>query len=238
MNNLCPITKNPRYYKMKVTLLVPTLSRFDLLKRLLRSEEDQTRRADNIIIIDNSNGKLGKLRGQIVSANNLGVAGSWNLGLNMLKNEKDHLLIIGNDDNKLTPIAIEEFVRLAEENPTHGFFGTHGALFSLFAVRPDIAIKTIGYFDDGFYPAYYEDNDYHYRMKLAGLDFIYTNKELFELGVDGAGSQTLNSSITSDEDRDMIFKGFQANKSRYKAKWGGEPHKEKYTTPFNLHYEN
>lgn len=219
---------------MKVTLLIPTLSRFDLLKRLLRSEEEQTRRADNIIVIDNSNGKLGQLNAQIITAHNLGVAGSWNLGLNMLKDEKNHLLIIANDDNRLTPIAIEEFVRLAEEYPTHGFFGTHGALFSFFAIRPDIAIKQVGYFDDGFYPAYFEDNDYHYRMKLAGLDFIYTDKELFELGVDGAGSQTLNSEMTTVEDRNMITTGFKTNQSRYIAKWGGQPHREKYLSPFNV----
>jgi GT2 family glycosyltransferase len=219
---------------MTTTLLIPTLSRFDLLKRLLESEKKQTKRVDDIIVVDNSGGKL-KIKdvNNIIPAHNIGVAGSWNIGLS-LNFKGDHLLIICNDDNLLKPKAIEELVLLAKKNPEHGFFSSLSGGFSLFALRPSIAVNTVGYFDEGFYPAYFEDNDYHYRMKLNNLDFIKTQEEIYELGVKGEGSQTLNSDMTSDLDRRAIHIGFQSNQLRYEAKWGGKPSEEIYTEAFNL----
>lgn len=222
---------------MITTLLVPTLSRFDLLARLLQSEQEQTKKADNIIVIDNSNGNL-EMTGidDIITTHNVGVAGSWNIGLSLLYGDKenDHLLIICNDDNLLKENAIEELVQLAEANPDHGFFASQGGGFSFFALRPTIAVNTVGYFDEGFYPAYFEDNDYHYRMKLKDVDFICSEKQLYELGVNGQGSQTLNSFMTEEKIKKAIQVGFESNKARYEAKWGGEPTKEIYTKAFNI----
>jgi hypothetical protein len=71
-------------------------------------------------------------------------------------------------------------------------------------------------------------------MKLEGLDFICSEKELYELGVDGQGSQTLNGSNTPDIIKQYIHAGFSSNQYRYICKWGGTPDKEKFTNPFNL----
>src|SRR5205085_1350846 len=50
--------------------------------------------------------------------------------------------------------------RLGRFLPSHGY--------SFFAVNP-IAIETIGCFDENFFPAYCEDQDYARRAALAGL---------------------------------------------------------------------
>ena len=34
-------------------------------------------------------------------------------------------------------------------------------------------IQNVGLMDENFFPAYYEDNDHRYRMKLAGLHWEY-----------------------------------------------------------------
>ena len=218
---------------MKITVLVPTLTRFDLLDRFIISLNKQTKKADELIIIDNSNGQCYQYPGaDIVKANNIGVAGAWNIGLK--KADPNGLLIICNDDNVLKPNAIEELVKLAENNPEAPFLASAGGGFSFFALRPKMAIENVGYFDEGYFPAYYEDNDYHYRMQLAGYDnFICTDQELYEMGVDGNASQTVNGIQTPDIIKEYIHAGFKSNQYRYICKWGGLPGKEKFDKPFN-----
>lgn len=229
--------------KLTTTLIIPTLTRFDLLKKLLDSVDKLERKPDRIIVIDNSNGQLPDIKGiEIVPASNLGVAKSWNLGLSMCENravksdidKNNDIAIICNDDNILKNEAIAEIERLAIENQNYPFFGSAGGGFSFFAMRVWRAISIVGYFDEGFYPAYYEDNDYHYRMKLQGLDFICSDKELYELGVNGEGSQTLNSTMTPQYIKDCINAGFISNQYRYICKWGGMPDRERFKIPFNL----
>jgi glycosyltransferase involved in cell wall biosynthesis len=217
-----------------IDLIIPTLTRFDLLQRLLDSVKKLKRQPDRIIIIDNSNGQLPDIKETyIVRASNLGVASSWNYGMQLAENDDD-IVIFCNDDNILKNEAVAEIERLAIETPSHGFFASQGGGFSFFAVKPLFAIGRVGYFDEGFYPAYYEDNDYHYRMKLENLDFICSDKELYELGVNGQTSQTLNGEQTPQIIKNYIQAGFTSNQYRYVCKWGGLPDKERFTNPFNL----
>jgi len=85
----------------------------------------------------------------------------------------------------------------------------------------------VGKFDEGFKPAYFEDNDSHYRMKLAGLKAIVLPTALFY----HYGSRTQNESAHSMP----VVKGIQFEKNRqyFAQKWGGVPGQEKFTTPFN-----
>jgi len=217
---------------MHITFVVPTLTRFDLLDRLIKSVNMQTRKPNRIIIIDNSNGKCKQYpKTRIIKVDNIGVAGAWNLGIK--NTDENGLLIICNDDNVLNPDAIEELEILAMANKNHPFFSSMNGGFSFFAIRPKLAIETVGYFDEGFYPAYYEDNDYHYRMKLANLEFIYSNRKLYESGINGQVSQTLKGNMTPENVKNYIKAGFTSNQYRYICKWGGLPTKEVYVKPFN-----
>lgn len=86
-------------------------------------------------------------------------------------------------------------------------------------------IQKVGMLDENFYPAYYEDNDHRYRMKLAQVEW-----ELYPLGYTHKVSSTLKSSATYMLENQRTF---QANFNYYVKKWGGCPGSEKFKTPFN-----
>lgn len=218
---------------MKITFLTLTISRFDLLDRLMGSVDKQTKLADEIIIVDNSNGKLLNHynANRVIIANNLGLSLSLNLGIKLA--DPDGLLIISNDDNVLYPEAFETFEKLSIAHQSHPFFASKTNNFSVYALRPKLATETIGYFDEMFYPYGYEDNDYYRRMKLKNLNFITTKDPLAEIGLDGQPSQTTGSIQTPQHIRETIHQCHTSNKLKYIAKWGGLPEQEIFDTPFN-----
>ncbi len=94
--------------------------------------------------------------------------------------------------------------------------------FSAFMVTRECWEK-IGEFDELFQPAYYEDNDYHYRMGLGGmLAIVYPPAVYYHYG-----SRTQNEAIG----RPFTDSGGQYG--RYLKKWSGAPGKEQWKTPYN-----
>lgn len=89
------------------------------------------------------------------------------------------------------------------------------------------AWETVGEFDTGFYPAYFEDNDYHYRMKLLGIKAINFPQALYY----HYGSRTLNEVLEKRPGVPSLL--FIKNQQYYTLKWGGLPGQEKYKHPFN-----
>ena len=86
----------------------------------------------------------------------------------------------------------------------------------------------VGPFDEDFYPAYFEDNDYEYRIKLD---------EHCEVQIDSIlNPTTYRNSMTIQKDP-TLNKDFQTNQDRYVRKWGGKPSFEWYKKPFQGIYE-
>lgn len=96
--------------------------------------------------------------------------------------------------------------------------------FSCFMIKKE-TIDKVGYFDEKFFPAYFEDNDYHYRINLAGMRAIKINRALYF----HYGSRTIKN---DDRIKAVSDHGYLANRDYYKKKWGGVPGQEVYTTPF------
>jgi GT2 family glycosyltransferase len=110
---------------------------------------------------------------------NRGVSRSWNDGILDAYTEGADVVIVANDD--VCP-AEGDLDRIAEKAARHPdryivscagpherlgrFLPSHG--YSFFAVNP-IAVESIGCFDENFFPAYCEDQDYARRAGLAGL---------------------------------------------------------------------
>jgi GT2 family glycosyltransferase len=92
-------------------------------------------------------------------------------------------------------------------------------------ILPQKTYKQIGVFDENFYPAYCEDNDYSYRMKLAGLN---KTTSPFLIPTEMRTSQTL------EKNPELFYKSNYNSKQYYKKKWGGYPDEELFTKPFNL----
>ena len=206
----------------KFAIGIPTLNRFDLLHpALLFYVRDFP--FTKIYIIDNGNQGIREKISHpniivIESKDNLGVASSWNMLCDIIFQNNEYAVILNDDvylgrkdwelDNMLT-------------NYKHDFYVTMQDWCAF--ILPKKTFDKVGKFDENFYPAYYEDNDYHQRMKLKGLNYFkipFLNPFLYQ------SSQTIDK---APELREFI----QKNKEYYIKKWGGEPSKEKFKKPFN-----
>jgi GT2 family glycosyltransferase len=96
--------------------------------------------------------------------------------------------------------------------------------FSCFMISKE-CVEKIGYFDENFWPAYFEDNDYHYRIKLAGFKAIKTTRSVYF----HFGSQTIKN---DEKTRVISNRNYLKNQKYFEKKWGGLPGKETYKTPF------
>ena len=196
----------------------------------------------------------GKIGCYIRNPKNEGVSHSWNQGTRKaLEDNCDYILIINNDvvlrkdtiDNlverleknepsvvmvtainvrndcqqdpkNLPNLAVEVYQKNNEtENPD----------FSCFMINKD-CYKAVGQFDEGFNPAYFEDNDYHHRIILAGLKALNCPSALYY----HHGSRTRTENIVGSVVTDWQFR---KNERYYILKWGGSPNKECHSHPFN-----
>jgi GT2 family glycosyltransferase len=238
---------------MTLILGVPTLNRYDLLNELVASAERGSLKPDRYYIVDNggqidvkvAEGKLVLPMNRAIvyqPGRNLGVAASWNLILkeNYEKQfcaeteastdeepiymAEERTVIIAGDDIVLGDRTLELMVAKARES-TRLFICANGAsAWSLFLQKPELARK-IGWYDEKFWPAYYEDNDYHRRMLLAGEDY--------EGAVDAAVTHKRSSTIEamSKEERTAFDVEFNKNQRYYGIKWGGPPGHETLASP-------
>ena len=199
---------------------IPTINRKDLLEEALETYR-QTFKNRHIFIVDNGNQGFKDEGSHLVfwgNGTNIGVAAAWNL---IVQRQSmlgyTHVLIL-NDDVILQKKAqeIEDFI---QQNPAD-FYTGHG--FYSFVI-PVHTFNTIGGFDEKFYPAYYEDTDYQYRLQVAGAKTIETDILLPEV---------LRKSKSGEKDKTLYDKVFECRRY-YETKWGGAPSQEQYKTPFN-----
>lgn len=205
---------------MKLGFGIPTLNRYDLLKEALSLYE--TNLSKNLAILDNGKQKISISPWYTLyeSGHNLGVSGSWNFLINQFEQRECTHICLLNDDivwHKNT-YEIEQFI---VENPADFYMGTYAA-FTIFVV-PLTTYKSIGPFDRIFHPAYYEDNDYVYRLRLQDKTII--QHEFFDADV-FRESQTLRKSPELERNEE--------NCRHYIHKWGGPPGYETFRIPYNL----
>lgn len=97
--------------------------------------------------------------------------------------------------------------------------------FSAFMISR-MTVERVGEFDEGFYPAYFEDNDFHYRINLAGLKAVTYPPAMFY----HYGSGTSNENKISEAMRGVQF---ERNHAYFREKWGGDSTNETFRKPFN-----
>ena len=185
-------------------LIVPTLTRYDLLQRMLSSIDYPV---GHVLIIDNGNmidqlklpAEIKELTVLTMPAN-LGVAGSWNLGIKCFP--KDTQWLIVSDDVVFPAGALEQYAALA--NPTAMQFFDVSPKWACFSVGESVVQKA-GLACELFHPAYFEDNDWERRIDQAGV-----NKEVLPIKVQHDNSSTLKSGF---EDKNAAT--FKANQAVY-----------------------
>lgn len=235
---------------MKIVVGCPTYKRFDLCVQMIKSAALGNVQPDAFIIIDNSSGEfsrycqendivLSKSVNIINAPYNLGVATSWNAIIKIVQNNSpDALLVVINDDILFHSDTLELMVNAAlndhlENNCYQSVYCAGGIAapnaFSLFLVHPRTFLDTIGPFDESFWPAYYDDNDCHWRMKMKKLDLIrVANATATHME---EGSATLKS--YTPEERARHDHEFNRNSELYLMKWGGMPGNERFIVPFD-----
>jgi len=196
---------------------VPYINQPKYLESLIASIDEEI---GQLVIIDNTfDGSAPQIPGAVtVSAHcNFGVAASWNLIIK--SNPLAPWWLIVNSDIEFAP---GDLAQIVEAMKTCDVITMHG--FSIFAVSAK-AIATVGFFDENFVPAYYEDDDWRYRCKLLGIAIT-----------DLALGATHRGSVAIRSDRWLMLENnrtFGENCSYFMGKWGGDKNLETFRTPFN-----
>lgn len=226
----------------KVYYGIPTYTQFAHAEEAVKTVLEGSLVPDQIVIIDNSGTgaaytALKHLPEQysnvhiLPRAENI-LSGAWN---DLMTLWPDDYIIIANDDVKPHKHSVEALVNAALDRPDVAMWngsgdqtqGVGGNSYSFFLLRK-WAYTLIGPFDEKFKPAYFEDNDYDYRLKvLAGL----IREEVSNATFDHVGSATVKA--MSDADRARSHFLFKRVERYYVSKWGGTPSQEQYRLPFN-----
>ena len=191
-------------------MIVPTLNGHDRLQDMLESIDYPI---DQVIVVDNGGTKHQWVKPDWVDTldvirlpSNLGVAGSWNLGIKSSPFAPYWLIV--NDDVTFAPDSLARFA----------YEGEHVGTISLCAdVSPwcaftlgDSVVDSVGLFDEVYYPAYFEDTDYAHRvMEFMGEDAIYHT----DIAVSHVNSATINSGFIEANHRTYL-----ANQEMYANK--------------------
>lgn len=153
------------------------------------------------------------------------VAAAWNQGIRAALRDGCSRLLITANDCYWHAGAIDEMIRYDGDASVWSGFGHvdgplpaepfEGCDFTGFMVRPE-TVERVGWFDERFRPAYFEDNDYATRVVMSGG----TCRVLPTARFDHAGSLTVR---TDAEAAHHVRHWFELNRQRYKEKWGADP---------------
>jgi glycosyltransferase involved in cell wall biosynthesis len=143
---------------------------------------------------------------------NVGVAKAWNLGLSA---DCDWTFVLSM--SVIFPNGFSEV--LAELNKASEYMMLTELGWHLAGISRK-CVEAIGYFDENFYPAYYEDTDYYRRMCLT------------ELPCNGVQRVPCDHPRTSIGTHSGAEVNYEKLGEYYISKWGGGPGEETYTLPF------
>lgn len=167
-------------------------------------------RVANVLRVDNS-------------LHNLGVARSWNVGIDAARGIDADWLVLCSESVRFGPAGGLDF-----EASLSGYCTlSHLSGWHLIALHRDL-IGRVGYFDPTFGPAYFEDADYSRRMTLAGQPINGGEPACRQIEVDAA-EQAVAHTLTAG----LVEVDYGAQAAKYDAKWGGPPGAETFDRPWN-----
>jgi len=206
-------------------IAILTLVKYDLLTRLINSIDYKV---DTVVILFQggyNNFDFTKIKNKFVnkfifikSSFNIGVSRGWNY---ILENYLETYCIISGDDNYFLPGTLEkvyEFINADKLNDImFTFHLEESAQFSTFILTKK-ALETVGYFDENIYPAYYEDNDYRYRIMLSGNNIINIPDVYMNTG-DNNNSNSCTLYGVDAKYRKNMGECFSRNGNYFNTKW-------------------
>jgi GT2 family glycosyltransferase len=155
-------------------LIVPVLNRYDLLQRMLTSLDYPI---GHLLIVDNGASTVEhpfeldvpecvEHTTYLPMPANLGVAGSWNLGIKSFP-YADRWFFASNDV-EFHPGGLQSLCEARRDEITLSDMFPYWQAFSVGYE----AVRRVGLFDEGFFPAYFEDTDYSRRAMRAGVPIV------------------------------------------------------------------
>lgn len=203
---------------------IPTYCCFDLANKCIDAVLRSTVLPDRIHVIDNSQGHYPGHPSPLVEVftptKNLGAGGAANF---IMPAMTPIPCVILNDDIEVAPDTLEAMINCPEQIVAAD--GT--SAFTAILIREE-AWRAVGPFDPLFWPAYYEDCDWGYRSAVAGYRISCPRNG----GYVNSGPSATKARM-STPDRNVVDHCYAKNTLYYRAKWGGPPHQEVYTVPFN-----
>lgn len=168
----------------------------------------------NTVVIDNAGGY------------NRGVAASWNLVAREVVAKKWDYLVIVSAAMRFNQ-GLEDFMQELYDKKPVGLdtqFGWHCVALHRYI------FESVGFFDENFYPAYYEDSDFIRRMELAEYSFpgvlnpgIPDDQKMPRFQVDAECIEDAHGIKKAN-----VYVNYERNKQYFIKKWGAEP---KYDSP-------
>jgi GT2 family glycosyltransferase len=153
---------------------------------------------------------------------NMGCSASWNFACRWAWGRGHDKIMLFNDDFVMQQTdALSKIDQAIAEEPNAHY---HFQGFTSVCIRRELWNK-VGEFDEGFWPAYFEDNDYYQRSIKVGIDWKIVEIEKLHYNSLSLRRSPMLSMLNS--------RTFNMNSNRYVAKWGGPPHSETFDEPWN-----
>jgi len=219
------------------TLGIPILNRGDLLLRCIESIDFPIH---TLFVINNGTsqdveGAIQQIQERAIPSGdlfneiriekhqNLGCARSWN---RIIQTCPGPWLISGNDI-QFMPGSVKKISDVQDANLDASIICADG--YAIFCMT-EVGVQKVGFFDENFFPAYYEDLDHFRRVKLSGAKAVGVPDFKF---VHGEAPFWGSSTVKSDWQLEKKFARWTGNlREYYIRKWGGEPGQEKFSRPY------
>lgn len=215
---------------LRLPVIVATLRPQEIFDRCMQSLRDQGPAQAEIYLVQQSlavNAQCyGRSHGATVlsGGRNLGLSGAWNLALRTVFTKGYEVAMLLNDDMVLTDVRTLTVLRDIYVCCPRQLRYLHDRGFSAIVISRAVW-EEVGEFDEGFWPAFFEDNDYHWRCKLAGIPW---DEVLVDTEHVGSGTLKADPAFATAHTN-----AFAINADRYRQKWGSGPHHETFQQAWN-----
>lgn len=208
---------------MQVLVVIPVAD-YELgkacIESILREDSASGIDIDDVLIVDNTKEggfPYGKHYYRDPDGHNIGVARAWNIGARQVVEKQLDYLIIMSQSMLFGPIKETTWIKQMETFMGENVIESDGHSWHLIALHRRLFEK-IGYFDENFYPGYFEQIDWCYRLELNGLQGAWARVWVNAL------SQTVGNHTNLVLAPPLL--------QYYREKWGGDKGEETFKLPF------
>lgn len=210
---------------MKTLTVIPVIDKEiadACIDSVLREDSASGIKLEDILIVDNSKQGLNyQERGLRVfrdpTGHNLGVARAWNIGAREVVERNLDYLVIMSASMLFGPIKETTWIRQMETFNGANCIESDGHSWHLIAFHKRV-FDLIGFFDENFYPGYFEAIDFGYRLRM--------------LNMEGGWPRVWVNALSQTVGRHTDLVLAPPLLDYYKKKWGGDKGEEKYVLPF------